>query len=396
MTLQAATFESLPLQTLPGIRLAAVRLALGSAGLAGVALAWLGGAAGLLGALLVGASSVALLLQRRAVLAASVDPAVAAGSGTPDSDRGGRTGPSVMVAQVVPVWQRQLLATCDTADQGLSALLEAFNGFSGALDELARQFGSASVGATPGAIDLALQSEAPALAALLSPSQRAFAQRDAAVAELTHCVEALAQLQPLVKQAREVARHTRLVAFNAAIEAQRSGAGQGGGTQAVANEIRMLAARMADTAEQADRAVTALHGRIKAHAMPAEIGDTSADELKLETELRAREALTAMLAALGTSLQGTASVQQASGELRRQIDEAYVQFQFGDRLSQMMAILANDMQQLVRWVAAHPSATQSDAAEWLLALENSYTMDEQRSQHHGNVSIDRASEVEFF
>ena len=71
-------------------------------------------------------------------------------------------------------------------------------------------------------------------------------------------------------------------------------------------------------------------------------------------------------------------------------------FQFGDRLSQMLDIVAKDMQNFARWVAANPYATQSDAAEWLANLEASYTMEEQRSQHHGNVHIDRGSEIEFF
>ena len=62
----------------------------------------------------------------------------------------------------------------------------------------------------------------------------------------------------------------------------------------------------------------------------------------------------------------------------------------------MLAIVANDMNNFVTWVDANPLATQSDAAQWLQALEASYTMDEQRAHHHGNVHIERESEVEFF
>jgi methyl-accepting chemotaxis protein len=82
--------------------------------------------------------------------------------------------------------------------------------------------------------------------------------------------------------------------------------------------------------------------------------------------------------------------------LSEQITEAFMHFQFGDRLSQMLAILGNDMGQLVRWVQRHPVATREDAAEWLQALEASYTMDEQRSQHHGNVHVERSAGVDFF
>jgi hypothetical protein len=74
-----------------------------------------------------------------------------------------------------------------------------------------------------------------------------------------------------------------------------------------------------------------------------------------------------------------------------------VHFQFGDRVSQMLDIVANDM--IRTSPAGWPPtryATQTDAAEWLAALEASYTMDEQRAQHHGNVHVDRGSEIEFF
>jgi methyl-accepting chemotaxis protein len=62
----------------------------------------------------------------------------------------------------------------------------------------------------------------------------------------------------------------------------------------------------------------------------------------------------------------------------------------------MLAIVGNDMDNYARWVAEHPRATQTDAAEWLAALEASYTMDEQRSTHHGNVHVDNSAGVEFF
>jgi methyl-accepting chemotaxis protein len=106
--------------------------------------------------------------------------------------------------------------------------------------------------------------------------------------------------------------------------------------------------------------------------------------------------LTALLGSLGAAVQSSVDVQQANATLRDQFDAAFVHFQFGDRMSQMLSIVANDMTNFARWVAANPQATQSDAAGWLAALEASYTMDEQRSSHHGNVHVDLGSGVDFF
>ena len=109
-----------------------------------------------------------------------------------------------------------------------------------------------------------------------------------------------------------------------------------------------------------------------------------------------RDYLNGLLGAMGGALRSSGEVKAAAETLAQQLEATFVHFQFGDRLSQMLDIVARDMQSFARWVEANPYATQSDAAEWLANLEASYTMEEQRSQHHGNVHIDRGSEVEFF
>ena len=369
--------------------------------LGGGALAWQGGLAGLLGLAVAGALAPWLLCGTAGGGAAEADAAL-------DEPRvsGGRVGAEVMVAQVVPVWGKQLDISRDAASHGLDKLLETFANLSGTLGNLAQQLDQGRPTLDAGAIDGVLADGSPghaALAALMAPSQRAFAQRDAAVAELGHCANAVIELRQLGRQAREIGKHTRLVAFNASIEANR-GSGQGGaqgsksdsGSQAVANETRMLAGRMAEVGEQVDRLVARLEKSLTPARLHAEINDTPADELQLELALRARESLNALMAGLGGAMHSSHEVRAAASALQAQLEETFVLFQFGDRISQMLSIISNDMQNFGRWVGANPYATQSDAADWLANLERGYTTDEQRAQHHGNVHIDRGSEIEFF
>ena len=312
---------------------------------------------------------------------------------------GGRVGAEVMVSQVVPVWGKQLEITRDAAADGMARLLDGFSQMSGALGELANQIESSQVSLAPGAVDGALAEDSPArsaVQALLRPSERAFSQRDAAVAQLVNCSNAMHELRQLGRQARELGKHTRLVAFNASIEANRGGQGHDGGSQAVANETRMLAARMADVGEQIERVVSRLDRELTPERLRGEVHDTPPEELARELDLAARQALTGLLGAMGGALRSTGDVRAAAQTLGSQLEESFVHFQFGDRLSQMLDIVARDMQNFANWVAANPYATQSDAADWLAKLEASYTMEEQRSQHHGNVHIDRGSEIEFF
>jgi methyl-accepting chemotaxis protein len=311
-----------------------------------------------------------------------------------------------MVSQVVPVWSRQLEATRDDASEGLNNILQAFSEIDTALNGLASNLASFNVTAAPGAVSEAVRNEAPALQALTAASARAFAERDAAIAELGLCADGLGELQQLAKQARELSRHTRLVAFNASIESNRQGspaaagsgkgAGHQGGSQAVASELRMLSGRIAATAEQIERVVNKVSASVRSARRNGEVGDTSGEELRLEIEISANEALSRLLASVGASVQSGSQVQQAASALTAQLEAIFVQFQFGDRVSQMLSIVANDMGNFAQWVVDHPQATPGDAAEWLTALESSYTMEEQRSTHHGNVHIDAGAAVEFF
>jgi methyl-accepting chemotaxis protein len=371
-------------------------LSLSAAIAVGTALAWQGGPWAVAGCLLATASVAFTLLRVRSARAQACAPAAAA-PGERSRLHAGRIGADVMVEHVVPVWSRQMESARDVAAQGLENLVGAFSQISSALGDLATQTQAAAVTVEPGAMDAAAQHEAPALAELCRASQRAFDERDRMVAELGRCAESLTELSQLAKGAREIARHTRLVAFNASIEAHRGRQGsEAGGGQAVAVEVRSLAGRMADIGEKIERQVRQLQATIDASRREGEIGDTTSAELQLEIGVAARSALSAMVAALGSSLEVQGQAQQTAAALAGQLDEVFVHFQVGDRISQMLSIVGNDMTRFAAWVAQNPQATASDAEQWLAALEASYTMEEQRSQHHGNVHIQRDTGVEFF
>ncbi len=398
---QAPTTDAGPEKAAPAV---ATALGLALLGL-GCLLAWWGGAWGLGGAALI-TLAVGLLANAHAGKYGGRVPARPAAAGTNSAAStaskshnasSNRVGAEVMVENVVPVWSRQMEVTREAAAEGLSQLLNAFAEMSGALQTLTDNLGSYTLSAEAGAVDQAVRRESPALQALTAASTRAFAERDAAVACMASCNEGLHRLGDLGKRARELARHTRLVAFNASIEANRNRSNQtDGGPQAVAAEARMLSTHMAETSDQIDREVQALLQKMGGTLREGEILDTSPEELRLEIDLQARKALAALLGSLGSALQSSTEVHQAGQTLKDQLDAAFVHFQFGDRVSQMLAIVGNDMNNFAQWVAANPRATQTDAAEWLAALENSYTMEEQRSSHHGNVHVQKGSGVEFF
>jgi len=368
------------------------RVAAAVAGVTAIVLVWSGSWLGLLGLGLV----VATLVWWRAGDSTPAHPAAVQADASPDN---GRHGAEVMVAQVVPVWSRQLELTRDAAADGVNGILNSFANISGALQDLTEKLQAQNIAAEPGVVADTVGRESTALAPLLAASQRAFAQRERAFEALARCAEGVTELRHQAKTARELARHTRLVAFNASIESQRrDGAAQArdDGRQAVATEIRMLATRIGETADRIDQLIAGLEGPLQEAHRSGETTDSNEEELRLEIDLAARQALHALIGGLGAALAGSDEVAQTVTTLRSELDDSFLHFQFGDRISQMMSIVSNDMGNFAQWVAANPTATQSDAVRWLEALEAAYTMEEQRSEHHGNVHVQQSAGVEFF
>ena len=80
-------------------------------------------------------------------------------------------------------------------------------------------------------------------------------------------------------------------------------------------------------------------------------------------------------------------------ELRKAV---FTHLQYQDRLDQMLGSIDQDMDRFERWLADNREATQADAARWLEELDRTYTMEAQRSHHHGTVAVARSPAVEFF
>lgn len=307
----------------------------------------------------------------------------------------------LMIESVVPVWKRQLEATKSAAESGFTHILETFSRVSDGLSRVAQSADlSDAASASSGDVDHLLQKRPEAVERLLVPMQRALAQREAARAMLEAGDDTLAALLRLAQQQRADARHLRMVATNASIEANRSKTAGSGDARcrfdAVAAEIRALASSAGTLAEQTLQGLGALQQQLKPLRRDAVLNDAGIDELMLETRLQARAVLVELLTELGASLQASRELRTLSHGLRDDLDQVFVGFQSGDRVSQMLDILGRDLARLAAWNATGQPATRADAAQWLAELERSYTMDEQRSQHHGTTAIQRDAGVEFF
>jgi methyl-accepting chemotaxis protein len=281
-------------------------------------------------------------------------------------------------------------------------MVQAFARVADGLSTLASQAEMAApTHAGASAVDEVIAARPDMVEELLQPMRRAVQQRDEAARALTEGAESLRQLDRAAKECKALARHTRMVATNASIEAKRHGGHgnaqeQRGRFDAVAAEIRTLGDRSAELGEQLQRALADLTRQFEPLRRHAELHDITEDELHLEARIQARKVLAGLMTDLGRSLQASHEMRALATQMRDDVDAVFLGFQAGDRVGQMLDILERDVRKLIDWNATRASASHADADAWLAELEQSYTMTEQRNQHHNTVSVDTDAGVEFF
>lgn len=309
---------------------------------------------------------------------------------------GGEDGARIMARGIVPVWQRHVEASRSEAERSVGALLESFAKLSGVLASTAEEVsrGNPSIGA--GAVDEMLDRHEAEVATLLQPMEQALTEREQMLGTLVTVSDALGELGELARQIAGIAKHTNIVALNASIESHRAGQSGGDGFIVVANEVRTLAGRIADISERIRQRLSLLAREVDGVRRAGQIGGHSEQELRLQAQLQARKVVAQLLASMGDSLEASRSMRTASIALRDEIDQVSVAFQFQDRLSQMLGTIRDDMARFHSWMDEHDHASRHDVQLWLEALENTYTMEEQRAHHHGTVEVRSGSGVEFF
>ncbi len=305
------------------------------------------------------------------------------------------SGATLMVQQVVPVWRRQIDASLQEADKGISTLLNGFSSLSEGLQKAAVNASNGSVSLGTGATDELLERNEAALDELLAPMRNAIAMRDRMLQQMLNFSDDLLKLEQLAKEVRVLSRHTNLVALNASIEANRAGQA-GSGAAVVAQEVRQLAVRSSETGRNIASRVGSLSKLLQRLRNDAELEQGSEEQLQLEARQCARKVVSLLVGNLGDAMQSTRELRELGHSLQGDLDAVCMSFQFQDRVTQMLNSIGTDMNKFTEWVRHHPEATHADAAKWLEALAATYTMEDQRSYHHGAVKIDHGSDVEFF
>lgn len=343
-------------------------------------------------AVLVCTGSAALLQARRDT--ALADAAVQA-------DETGRGAQTILLLEaVLPVWNRHVGSVREQTEEAASQLV-------GSLASMIQQFEQAGFGGVSGnnaddsditanLMHLCERELAPVIASL----ETVIGSKDALLKSIRTLSTAVEEMTGMAEDVSLVASQTNLLAINAAIEAARAGS-TGRGFAVVASEVRKLSLNSAETGKRISVRVREIIGIAKATLITASRAAES-DEKSLAGSGGVVQEVLDNVKKVGA----IADLMQAQGlVIRRDVENLMVSLQYQDRISQILDVIANDINRLSHAVALTDSALPTPAA-WLESLSATYTMDEQRTNHvHAGSSVPRkttrvappaAQEITFF
>lgn len=358
---------------------------LGGAGATGVIVATEAGLAGVATGLVLGLwGLVASLQARRARHAAD------------DDTRLYLQSRSRFAAQLATVWGAQIESSREQMGAAIEALTRRFAAIVERLEHNLRAAGDDDTGA--GSLQGALARTQQELAGVTDALRRVMQGKGELLAKVQELGNFMTELQGMADAVKTIAAQTNLLALNAAIEAARAGP-QGRGFAVLAQEVRALSALSGETGARMAERVGMINGAIVATRQVAEATAAQDDTDTLQSQQKIDQVLADLHGTTTAIVGASEALRTESRGIKNEINEALVQLQFQDRVSQIMSHVKANIERLPA-VLAEPQAPAAllplDATELLAELASTYAMAEERAVHGTSDAARPAQEVTFF
>lgn len=287
---------------------------------------------------------------------------------------------------LAPVWSAQIESSRGQMEQAITALTVRFAEIAMRLDQtLALSLGGAQPGASAAAAVCARsQQELDGVVSQLRDSLASKAEMLAKVQGLLRFVE---ELQDMARDISQITQQTNLLAVNAAIEAAHAGqAGRGFAT--MAQEVRALSRQSGETGARISEKIRVIGEEIAATCTAADEGARREREALGTSETTIRNVVDGFQQYAETLAGTTELLRHESEGIKGEVNEALVQLQFQDRVSQIMSHVSGNIDRMPQVMREHGEDwTRSGrlaplSADGLLAeLERTYAMAEERDIH---------------
>jgi methyl-accepting chemotaxis protein len=291
---------------------------------------------------------------------------------------------------VVPVWAGQTTQARLETEQAVTTLT---NRFASIQQDLGAAAGAGSVESSH-ELHQTIEDSERSLAAVVagfSAGQKARREHLGKIAQLAGFTE---ELSGMSEEVAAIASQTNLLALNAAIEAAHARE-LGKGFAVVAEEVRKLSERSGATGNQITQRIAAVN-QVLQETLQATQSFHDQETAAIQVCERTIQEVIARFGAAAKALAATTGqLEAANGRVQREVSESLVQFQFQDRVGQILQSVVTDMEKFLSRMDAHPSAL--DVDRWLEELAGTYTTQEQDAIHRGrSAAPPQESEITFF
>lgn len=279
-----------------------------------------------------------------------------------------------LLASVLPVWQRHVGTVKTQTEQAVGQLVESFAsivsqfelaGFSGVSHADARERERVTISL----LTLCERELGPVISSL----EKIIGSKDELLRDVRSLAAATDELQEMAAEVTAIAAQTNLLALNAAIEAARAGEA-GRGFAVVAGEVRSLSHKSSDTGKRISGRIAQIGEIMKATLASAA---TAADQDKKAIAVSGTvvQDVLGHVQDLGNSAE---HMREKGNIIRADVENLLMALQYQDRVSQILAVIDEDMRRFREQVGADGAPSPD---EWLRQLSTRYTMDDERDNH---------------
>ena len=308
-------------------------------------------------------------------------------------------------AAVLPVWSRHME---NSRTQMEDAVADLATRFSSIVDKLDHALHVSSLEGHQGgqSMTAVFSHSASQLASVVASMKSAMQSKQAMLGQIRDLERFTRELRDMAEGVASIAAQTNLLALNAAIEAARAGPA-GAGFAVVAQEVRHLSSRSAETGRNIAQRVGQISSAILAASQAAEASSDAEDQSMQSAEGMIDSVLADFRTMTDALVQSSDLLKQESIAIQGEVGEALVQLQFQDRVSQVMshvrenlALMPTVLEENRRHFEATGELLAPDPAPLLDALKSTYAMAEEHAVHSGSRHVapkaTDADEITFF
>ncbi|APW48269.1 chemotaxis protein [Rhodoferax antarcticus] len=307
------------------------------------------------------------------------------------------------VVQVVPVWNGHIESSREQMEVAVNALSERFGGIVDKLDVALRTATQETDSMDSGGMLALFQRSQQELSALVNVQQASMGTMENMLTQVQGLNRFVVELHEMASDVARIAQQTNLLALNAAIEAARAG-DLGRGFAVVAKEFRMLSNQSGETGRKIAEKVKIISAAIVEtctvvrESVVAEDNSLEAAQVTIDRVVTDFKGITEAFQRSRDLLQGE------SMSIQAEVNEALVQMQFQDRVSQILTQVIKNIERLPvalqdqQQVYAQTGVLQAhDPQDMLAEMKKTYVMADQHVIHAGGkVALNSADDISFF